>query len=239
MVPQEFRDSLQAYLAQCAGGPDIEQESFREMREIWEPFETEAAVYTRKPETAESEEAIEKLKVWAETSDKGMTDFVGLMAAHASSPGVQEAGLIRLGGLFSDVARSGTEAPGLACAVVMPAIDAAMKGNLADPGVQRAGCMALRGLAMAPGQLPHLRDAGGIQLPVAAVNEHYKIKEVATAANSCFWAMAKAAEKNSPELSTMREVGVIDCLLKVMNHHAWDQTLCGQIRVTLPFIKDE
>lgn len=238
-IPQEFRDGLQAYLAQCAGGPDIEQENLKEMKEIWEPFETEASAYKRNPETAESEEAIEKLKVWEPVTENGMKDFVALMASHASSGGVQEAGLVRLGGLFNEVARSGAEAPGLACASVMPAIEAGMKGHLADSAVQRAGCMALRGLSMAPGQLPLLRDAGGIELAVAALNEHYKIKEVASAANSCFWAMAKAADKGGPELATMRGAGVIESLMKVMFHWAWDQTLCGQIRVTLPFVHGE
>jgi len=238
-VPPEFRESLQAYFAQCAGGPEVEKDSFREMKDIWAPFETEAATYTRKPESAESEAAIEKLKGWSETSESGMAEFVGLMAAHPASGGAQEAGLVRLGGLFSDAVRSGTGAPGLTSACVMPTVTAAMQGHLADAGVQRAGCMALRGLAMSPGQLPHVRDAGGLQLPVAAVNEHYKVKDVASAANSCFWAMAKAAGKNSPELATLREAGATDCLLRVMKHHAWDQTLCGQIRVTLPFLKDD
>uniref|UniRef100_A0A7S2L6Y2 Uncharacterized protein n=1 Tax=Zooxanthella nutricula TaxID=1333877 RepID=A0A7S2L6Y2_9DINO len=92
---------------------------------------------------------------------------------------------------------------------------------------------------MAPGQLPLLRDEGGIQLAAEAVFAHYKDKELAVSANGAFWAMAQAAGKNSPEVSTMREAKVPDCLLKVMAHHAWDQTLCGKLRVTLPFITED
>merc|ERR1712032_25699 len=110
---------------------------------------------------------------------------------------------------------------------------------MGDAQVQRAGCAALRGLSLTKGQLGLLRDAGGIQLAVEAVRAHYKDKDVAMAGNGAFWAMCQKAGKNSPELSTMREAGVIDILQKVMVHHAWDQTLCGKVRVTLPFIAED
>uniref|UniRef100_A0A7S4R5P0 Uncharacterized protein n=1 Tax=Alexandrium monilatum TaxID=311494 RepID=A0A7S4R5P0_9DINO len=232
-VPQELRDGVEAYLSQCAGGPATEKEGFDERRGAWDALDQDSAAYVRKPESPEAAAAAEALK--AEQAAEAVTKA---MVAHAASPAFQEAGLIRLGGLFGQ-AREGAELPGLTCEATMPAIGAAMRGHLADPGVQRAGCAALRGLAMAPGQLPLLRDAGGIEVVVTALNAHYKDKEVALAANGAFWAMAQSAGKNSPEIATMRAAGVEEALLKVMTHHAWDQTLCGKVRVTLPFIQED
>merc|ERR1712187_171059 len=118
-------------------------------------------------------------------------------------------------------------------------IELGMKGHLADPEVQRSGCAALRGVAMAHGQLPALCDAGGVQMAVQAVRTHFKLKEVVSAGNGAFWAMAKASGKHSPEHAVLREAGVVEVLTKCMDHHAWDQTLVGRIRVTIPFIKED
>lgn len=239
-VPSEFRDQLEAHFAQCDGGAAVEQDNFQENRDIWDTLELEARGYVRAEESLEAAAEVERLKAWESTSAEDMEQFVGIMHEQQTSAGVQEAGLTRIGFLLSQELREGDGiGGGLTAQVLMPAITDAMQSHGADPGVQRSGCAALRGLSMDRSQLAFLRDVGGMQLAVAAVNEHFKDKELAYAANGAFWAMAKTAGRNSPEISTMREVGVPECLLKVMNHHAWDQTLCGRVRVTLPFITED
>mmetsp|Transcript_90294 Transcript_90294/g.292214 ORF Transcript_90294/g.292214 Transcript_90294/m.292214 type:complete len:333 (-) Transcript_90294:24-1022(-) len=239
-VVQGLRDGVDAYLAQCAQGPVAEQEGFKEFREAWDLLEPEAgAAYVRPAEAPEATAAAEQLRAWADASAAGVPAMVKLMQTHAASPGAQEAGLTRLGGLFSEAREAGKEEPGLTAAALVPAIEAAMRGHSVDPDVQRAGCAALRGVAMAEGQLAPLCDAGGVQLVVEAVKTHFKLKDVVLAGNGAFWAMAKAAGKNSPELSRMREADVPGVLKKCMDHHAWDQTLCGKLRVTLPFICED
>lgn len=239
-VPQETRDGLASYLSQCANGPDVNKDNFREEQGIWDFLEQAEDCFKRPEETPETVAVIEKIKVWEVSKESDASGLTAAMAENLRSYGVQEAGLTRIGGLLS-LAREngGTAADVLTSHVLMPAVVAAMRGCMADARVQRAGCAALRGIAMASGQMPYLRDAGGIQLAVEALTAHYKDKEVALAANGAFWAMAQAAGKNSPELGTMQETGVIEILLKVMTHHAWDQTLCGRVRVTLPFLKDD
>lgn len=232
-VPQELRDAVEAYLSQCASGPNVEQDKFEERREFWDLLDQDGDTFTRKPDSAEATVAIESIK-----AEKDAEAVAKIMRSHPDAPGVQEAGLTRFGGLFGQ-ARDGADLPGLTCEALMPTINAGMRAHLPDPGVQRAGCAALRGLAMAPGQLPLMRDAGAIEVAVAALTAQYKDKEVALAANGAFWAMAQAAGKNSPEVATMRTAGVIDVMLKVMQHHAWDQTLVGKMRVVLPFIQED
>lgn len=237
-VPQELRDRLEAYLSRCASTTPVEQESFQEDRDMWAALEVDGAGYVRKAEPPGAEAVAEELKAWTSISEEGVAKFAARMKEHLASPSAQEAGLVRLGGLFSEV-REGLEGPGLTCAALFPTIEAAMKAHVPDPGVQRAACAALRGLAMAPGQLALVCDAGGVTLIVDAVNTHFKDKEVALAANGAFSAMANLAGRNSPEVATMRVAKVVECLLKVMTHHAWDQTLCGRVRVTLPFITED
>lgn len=242
-VPQEFRDQLAKYFEQCAKNPAIEQDVFCEDRMMWEllPADSEKT-YIRAAASQDELAAVARIQVWSDASFGGMGALCELIRAHAISPDVQEAGLTRVGGLLGDRARGetgGDSQAGLTSATLMPAIGAAMREHPADPGVQRSGCAALRGLAMAPGQLASLCDAGGVQLAVDAVKTHYKSKDVAMAGNGAFWAMAQEAGKNSPELSKMRECCVVEVLKKVMEHHAWDASLCGKLRVTLPFITED
>mmetsp|Transcript_87061 Transcript_87061/g.164114 ORF Transcript_87061/g.164114 Transcript_87061/m.164114 type:complete len:341 (-) Transcript_87061:192-1214(-) len=242
-LPQEFKDGLESYLSQCAGGKGAEilPENFREEKEVWKLVEEEASSYTRPPETPEAIAVAEQLKTWNGDGVDEMKRFVSIMRTQVESPGVQEAGLVRIGGLCSEAQEKakGSEAPGLTSATLMPAIELAMTSHLPDPSVQRSGCAALRGLAIADGQLPGLCDAGGVKLAVDGLNAHFKEKEVALAATGAFWAMAKASGKNSPEVNSMIASGVVEALMKVMNHHAWDQTLCGKVRVVLPFITED
>merc|ERR1712070_581314 len=114
-----------------------------------------------------------------------------------------------------------------------------MKSHLNDGELQRAGCAAMRGMSKAEGQLPALVDAGGAELVVAAILTHYKVKEAASTGNACLWAMSQKAGKNSPELAALVKAGAVEVLMKVMHHHAWDQTLCGQVRLTLPFLVED
>lgn len=242
-VPQELRDQLAKYFEQGAKNPAIEQEAFCEDRMLWEllPGDRENA-YVRAAASQDDSAAVARIQAWSDASTGGVEAFCELMRAHAASPDVQEAGLTRIGGLLGDLVRGetgGDSRAGLTSATLMPAIGAAMREHPADPGVQRSGCAALRGLAMAPGQLASLCDAGGVQLAVDAVKTHYKSKDVAMAGNGAFWAMAQEAGKNSPELGTMRECCVVEVLKKVMEHHAWDASLCGKLRVTLPFITED
>mmetsp|Transcript_45752 Transcript_45752/g.126954 ORF Transcript_45752/g.126954 Transcript_45752/m.126954 type:complete len:334 (+) Transcript_45752:98-1099(+) len=238
-VPDELRSGIEAYLSQFAGGKEVTQEGLCEHREAWDALEPEGgAAYARAAETPEAVAAAEQLRAWSDASEAGVQKFADVLRAHSASPGVQEAGLTRIGGLLAE-AREGSAAGGLTSPALMPLIDSAMRGHLRDPDVQRSGCAALRGLALADAQLPHLCDAGGVHLAVEAVKEHFKSKEVALAGNGAFWAMAKSAGRNSPELSAMRTGGVVEVLMKVMTHHAWDQTLCGKVRVTLPFITED
>lgn len=236
-VPQELREALATYLAQFKGEAATVREEFCECRDLWDllPPEEGVSAYVRQPETPEAAAAIEQVQAWTDASVEGMGALATVLRAFAGSPGVQQAGLTRIGFLLSAAQKDGTssaEAPH-----IMPMISEAMQQWLCDPGVQRSGCAALRGLALADGQLPLLRDAGGVQHVVTAVKTHYKIKEVAEAGNGALWTMAKAAGHNSPEVATMVECGAPEALMEVMQYHAWDQTLVGRVRLTLPFIK--
>jgi len=242
-VTQDFRDGIEAYLAQCEKGPVAEEGELKKMQDVWKliPAE-EGADYVRPEETSEdAKAAVEKLKAWDDVIVEGITKMTELMKANVTSAAVQEAGLVRIGWLYSDAGRGKdmASAQGLTPAQLMPAIEAAMKSQMPDPEVQRAGCAALRGIATAEGQLSALCEKGGVTLAVEAVRTHYKNKEVVAAGNMAFWAMAKAAGKNSPELSVLRSSDVPGVLKKCMDHHAWDQTLVGRIRVTLPFITED
>lgn len=242
-LPQELRDGVEAYLAQCIGGPAADKDGFKTVQDVWDHLEAEGGeAYKRPPESPEAAAAAEKLKVWSDASASGVAEMAALMKSQGDSASVQEAGLTRVGGLFSEAreqAEPTSAMAGLTVALLMPAVEAAMRGHPADAEVQRRGCAALRGIAMAPGQLGFMCDAGGVQLAVEAVRTHFKQKEVVMAANGAFWEMAKVAGKNSPELGKMRTADVPGALLKCMDHHAWDQTLCGKIRVVLPFITED
>eukprot|EP00929_Paragymnodinium_shiwhaense_P004837 TRINITY_DN10604_c0_g1_i1.p1 TRINITY_DN10604_c0_g1~~TRINITY_DN10604_c0_g1_i1.p1 ORF type:complete len:337 (+),score=85.62 TRINITY_DN10604_c0_g1_i1:79-1089(+) len=237
-LEQEFKDGIAAFLAQFSGG-QVDKENLKEFQQVWDIIPSEdGESYKRQAETDASSGVIAELKEWSDGSEDGISKFASKMQGEASSGGVQEAGLIRIGGLFGEAER-GASMPGLSTAALMPAISAAMKNHLKDPEVQRAGCAALRGLAKAEGQLPALCDAGGADLVVTAIQTHYKVKDVAATGNASIWAMAQAAGKQSPELATLVTAGTVEVLMKVMHHHAWDQTLCGQVRVVLPFLVED
>jgi len=242
-LPQELREGVEAYLAQCASGPAADKDSFKTFEDAWDHLEAEGGeAYKRPPDSPEAAAVAEKLKAWSDASASGVAEMADLMKCQGASAGVQEAGLNRVGKLFSEAREQGEATAamaGLTSAALMPAIEAAMRGHPADPEVQRAGCAALRGIAMAPGQVGLMCDAGGVQLAVDAVRAHFKQKEVVLSANGAFWEMAKVAGKNSPEIGKMRQADVPGALLKCMDHHAWDQTLCGKIRVVLPFITED
>ncbi|CAE8679189.1 unnamed protein product, partial [Polarella glacialis] len=166
---------------------------------------------------------------------------VGILRSHVESAYVQDAGLCRIGWLCTESKdKDSSEILGLTAPLLMPAIQVAMRGLSPDPGIQRAGCGALRGLSAVAGQLPAIcQEFGGPQLIVEAMKVHLKIVDVVTAGNQAISAMSQKAGKNSPELSIMRQAGCIEALQKVMTHHAWDQTLCGRIRVVLPFLTED
>lgn len=238
-VPAELKEGVEAYVSQFAANADIQQDGLNSFREVWDLLAGGGPAFARGPESPEAAIAIEQLKCWTTTNMEGIQKFSDLMQIHLSSPGAQEAGLIRIGGLLGK-AREGYEAgDGLTAGGLMPAVKDAMGKHLADPEVQRSGCAALRGLAMAKGQLPPLCDAGGVELAVEGLKAHFKCAEVAGTANGTFWAMAQAAGKNSPEHSRLRTAGVTEVLLKVMTHHAWNQALCGRVRTTLPFLTED
>jgi hypothetical protein len=241
-IPENLRQRMEAYLAQCSGGPNVEESKFNKDQDLWDllPVEEGIDAYQRIPATPEAEAAAEKAKAWADASAQGIAGLVSLMQDLAAFPLVQEAGLVRIGGLFGEAREDGAPPMlGLTADKLMPVIGEGMKKHIADPEVQRSGCAALRGIAMADKQLPGLCDAGGVQLAVEAARIHFKVKDVVSAANGTFWAMAKASGRNSPEIAVMREAGVVEVLMKCMDHHAWDQTLVGRIRVTLPFITED
>lgn len=238
-VPQELKDGVAAFVSGCAGNKaEIQESGFNFFREVWDAVEMDGAKYVRAAESAEALLAIEQLKEWTDCSVEGIAKFTDVMKTSLSSPGAQQAGLTRIGFLFSQ-AHEVSKSEGLSAAGLMPSIKDGMSKHLVDPDVQRYGCAALRGVAMADGQLPGLCDAEGIELIVEALKAHFKISDVCTAANGAFWAMSQVAGRNSPEVTRMRTAGVTEILLKVMNHHAWDQTLCGKVRVTLPFIQGD
>eukprot|EP00405_Crypthecodinium_cohnii_P013614 CAMPEP_0206449896 /NCGR_PEP_ID=MMETSP0324_2-20121206/18383_1 /ASSEMBLY_ACC=CAM_ASM_000836 /TAXON_ID=2866 /ORGANISM="Crypthecodinium cohnii, Strain Seligo" /LENGTH=331 /DNA_ID=CAMNT_0053919403 /DNA_START=35 /DNA_END=1030 /DNA_ORIENTATION=- len=236
---QALRDGLQAYLAQCASGPDVEQDKFEKHQGIWADYEASTAGYQRPAETEEAAAAIEKIKGLAIEKEADVTTLVDTMKAFEGSAGVQEACLIRIGGALAKLQKDGEEVPGFDVKGLLPPLAIGMRLHLQDAGVQKSGMAALRGLALAKGQLGFLRDGGGIEVAVESLHAQYKEKEVAEAANGAFSAMASNAGRNSPEVATMRTAGVVEVLLKVMDHHAWDQTLCGKVRVTLPFITED
>merc|ERR1712151_1129870 len=100
----------------------------------------------------------------------------------------------------------------------MPGIEPAMAKWICDPDVQQRGCAALRSLAKTKGQLADMIDAGAASLLVRCLEEHYKIREVVLAATAACWEMSQVAGKHSPEVTALREAGIIDILQKAMTH---------------------
>jgi len=237
-LDQEFKDGIEAFVAQFTPGSveTFQQDTLKVYQEVWDMIPPEEGEgYTRPAETKASNAVLAELKDWSDGSEKGITQFVTKMKSQAASGGVQETGLIRIGGLFGEAERGATW-PGLTAAALMPAISDGMKAHLDDAMVQRAGCAALRGLAKADGQLSPLCDSGGPELVVAAIVRHYKVVSVVMTATASVREMAEKAGKSTPEHAAIIAAGPVDPLLKVMTHHAWDQTLCGQVRVVLPFL---
>eukprot|EP00930_Biecheleria_cincta_P102530 TRINITY_DN94284_c0_g1_i1.p1 TRINITY_DN94284_c0_g1~~TRINITY_DN94284_c0_g1_i1.p1 ORF type:complete len:344 (+),score=92.45 TRINITY_DN94284_c0_g1_i1:55-1086(+) len=241
-VPDSLKASVEAYVAQLAGGAAGKQEGFREERELYkdlELVEDPNAIYVREAASEEDAKLVQEISAWTDATEQGMKKFASLLIGRASSSHVQDAGLCRIGWLFTehkDAEPGSSATSGLTAAVLMPAIEAGMKGCKKDPEVQRAGCAALRGLGQAEGQLAPLLEAGGAALITEALTIHLKIEDVCQTANAAVWNMSQKAGKNSPELAEIVKAGVVDALKKVMYHHAWNQTLVGKVRVTLPFL---
>lgn len=242
-VPAELRSSIEVYVAQCAEGAADKKDGFIDDREMYkslpvidEPVEQYVRVAETSPEAAT---AMETITAWEDISEEGMAKFVAVLQAQLASPCVQEAGMARIGALCSEQAKEGKTSEGLQAGILLPAIQAGMQAWLKDIMVQHKGCSAIRGLALTEGQLAPTCEGGGAQLLVTALQTHFKNEELCMAGNGAFWAMSQRAGKNSPELAWMRDAGAIEVLMKVMQHHAWNQTLVGRVRLTLPFLKED
>jgi len=235
-VPPELKEGVEAYTAQFAQSADIPKDDLKEFRDVWDMVEEKPNLFVRAAESEDAIATIEQLKAWSDCSLVEFKKFIAILQANLSSPGVQEAGLMRIGWLCTEAQKEKTTTEGLQVSFVFPAIKKAMDDHLADPGVQRGGCAAMRGLVTVEGQFGLLCDAGGSELAVQALKAHFKDKEVAYAANGFFWTGGQKAGTNSAENTRMRLAGAIEALVKVMEYWAWDQTLCGRIRVTLPFL---
>jgi hypothetical protein len=238
-VPQEVQEGVAAYLAQFPNKEtDCNKDDIKLFQQVWDCCDEQKEQFVRRAETDEDKKVIEEIRAWSGQNVADMAKFTGLLQANLISAGVQEAGLMRLGWLCTEAQKEGAPpADGLTVKSVLPAIKAGMEKHMADAPVQKAGCAALRGLALIDGQLGLLCDAGGATLAVNGLMTHFKDKDVAVAANGFFWAGGQKAGKNSAENAIMRHAGAIDALAKVMTYWAWDQTLCGRIRVTLPFLE--
>jgi len=245
-VPQEARDQIAAYLAQCATGgygpSNVDEATFKPMKDIW-AFATagDAASYERPPASAEDVAATERLTQWSDTSIKGMKEFVELMSAHAAAPSVQQIGLIQIGALCpeEDKKDADVDVSGMKSENLVPTIVSAMRTHEKDTQVQRGGYAALRALAMVPGEMRKLCDLGGIRVAAEMLDKHYKDDELCSTANMAFVVMARQSGRNSPELKEMLDAGALAALQKVMTHHAWNHALIGKVRLTLPFLTEE
>jgi len=243
-VPAELHSGIDAYVAQCAEGTAGKKDGFLDDREMYKTLpviEDPVGEYVRAVESSpDAATATEAITAWVDTSAEGMAKFAALLNTQLASPYVQEAGLARIGALCAEQAKEGGKSSeGLQAGILLPAIQAGMRAWLNDSVVQHKGCAAIRGLALLEGQLALMCEAGGAQLLVAAIQTHFKNPELVMAGNGAFWAMSQRAGKNSPESAFMREAGAIEVLMKVMQHHAWDQTIVGKVRLTLPFLKED
>jgi len=237
-IPQEVQEGVAAYLAQFPNKETDETRDIKLFQQVWDCMDEGKEQFVRRAETDGDKKVIEELKAWSGNNVADMAKFTGLLQANLISAGVQEAGLMRLGWLCTEAGKEGAPpAEGLTVKSLLPAIKAGMEKHMADAQMQRAGCAALRGLALIDGQLGLLCDAGGATLAVNGLMTHFQEKDVAVAANGFFWAAGQKAGRNSAENAIMRHAGAIDALAKVMTYWAWDQTLCGRIRVTLPFLE--
>lgn len=244
-VPQEARDNIAAYCAQSSKGgypTEVDQASFKPMADIWAfVAELDGPKYERPAASAEEVAAAERLAQWSDTSTSGMATFTALMREHATAASVQQIGLIQIGALCPEEGKgdASKDVSGMTSAGLVPMIEAAMKAHEQDIEVLRGGYAALRGLVMIPGQLPKLCDLGGARVAAEMLEKHYKDAELASTANMAFYAMARQAGKNSPELKQMQTAGVHTSLGKVLTHHAWNHALCGKVRLTCPFLTEE
>lgn len=240
-VPDDLKSGAESYVAQ-ASGKDVQEDSFKDGRELYKELKLEDEEYERAAASPAAISAAEEISSWTDASADGMSKFVSILKSFSDSAQAQEAGLSRIGWLFNEHKGkdpTSSEISGLNAEALYSAVEAAMRGFARDAEVQRAGCAAIRGLGGAEGQLAPICEAGAAKLLVDALRIHLKVVDVAQAGNAAFWAMSQKAGKNSPELAFMRQAGAVEALQKVMIHHAWDQTLVGRVRVTLPFLTED
>jgi len=242
-VPEEAREKIAAYMAQSAKGPtNVDEAIFQPMADIWTwAMDLDAAKYERPQASAEEVAATERIEQWNDGSASGMAGLIALMRDHAGAPSVQQMGLIRMGALCPEEGKGdpAADVSGMTSVGLVPTIDATMRAHDKDVEVLRGGYAALLGLAMIPGQMPKLCELGGVRVAVEMLNKHYKDEEVAATANRAFYAMATNTKKNSPELKELQEADVQGVLQKVMTHHAWNNALCGKVRLTFPFLTED
>eukprot|EP00933_Yihiella_yeosuensis_P057724 TRINITY_DN5774_c0_g1_i6.p1 TRINITY_DN5774_c0_g1~~TRINITY_DN5774_c0_g1_i6.p1 ORF type:complete len:341 (+),score=114.28 TRINITY_DN5774_c0_g1_i6:73-1095(+) len=243
-IPDEVKTGFDAYLAQCAEGAAGKEDNFKDHRDLYKDLsmaDEPAENYVRDAASPEAASAADTISAWTDTTPDGMSKFVEILTAHANSAHVQDAGLCRIGWLFQEHKDKppAAEIGGLTAEVLYAPLKATMITFKNDKDLQKAGCAALRGLAMTDGQLQYVCENGAADLLTTAIKVHLKVADVVQAANAAFWAMSQKAGKNSPELAFMKQAGATEALQKAMAHHAWDQTLVGRIRVTLPFLQED
>lgn len=247
-VPTEARDNIAAYVAQssnASGGynaSNVDEATFKPMADIWAFANAgDAPKYVRPPASTEDDAATERLKQWSDTSLAGMKGFTDLMSAHAAAPSVQQIGLIQIGAICPEEGKgdASVDVSGMTAAGLVPTIVTAMRSHSEDVQVLRGGYAALRALASVPKQMPKLCDLGGAKVGAEMLDKHYKDEELCSTANSAFFVMARACDKNSPELKEMLDAGVLRALQNVKTHHAWNHALCGKVVLTFPFLTED
>jgi len=211
VIPQDMREGIEAYVSQCAeGGGEEVKASFQEHREIYAELPDVETAYFRAPETAAFERCIAEIKVWDDVEPEPMDQFATVFFSPATSAGVYEAALAKLGGLlFQHTSESGKRksgAEGLKASTLMPHVAAALRKYVRDADVQRRGCAVIRGFALMEGQLTPMLQEGGAKLAVDAVNAHPRNADVVKTGTAAMEAMALKAEPM--DFAIMKEAGV-------------------------------
>eukprot|EP00927_Polykrikos_kofoidii_P019117 TRINITY_DN18911_c0_g1_i1.p1 TRINITY_DN18911_c0_g1~~TRINITY_DN18911_c0_g1_i1.p1 ORF type:complete len:362 (+),score=62.64 TRINITY_DN18911_c0_g1_i1:100-1086(+) len=247
-LPDEFREGVEFYVSQFADGTDTSEETFYDDREIYTEIlqkgvAPEQAPYVRPPETVETEEAIQTLSAWSDTTAFGMGKFCQLVKKHPDSAGVAKAALEQIAALVAkhkdDVGTSAVK--GLEPKPMMAFVTNCLERFSRDGAVQVSGCKAVLSLGEHSGKRGWtiVVEAGAATLWVKALRNHVTDQVVVRTVTRAFYVLLRpqVVAMHSPEWATICSSGVEKALLAARDAHLSDNQIGKDCSTTVPFLR--